>query len=119
MVAARRFTVWLSEQALLTKTAHVEADLYVSLALTGKGHAADTAVVAGPAGEIPASTSLAAITAHWDRAASEGFLSLLGRQRARFQPASDPHFPLKQSLPVQRNAPRPQKTFVGKEVGVM
>ena len=44
MVAARRFTVWLDEQALLTKTVHVEADLYGSLALTGKGHAADTAV---------------------------------------------------------------------------
>ena len=56
MVAARRFTVWLDEQALLTKTVHVEADLYGSLALTGKGHAADTAVVAGLAGEIPAST---------------------------------------------------------------
>ena len=43
MVAARRFTVWLDERSLLTKTAHVEADLYGSLALTGKGHAADTA----------------------------------------------------------------------------
>src|SRR3546814_12620953 len=74
MVAARRFTVWLSEQALLTKTAHVEADLYGSLALTGKGHAADTAVVAGLAGEIPASTSLAAITAEWARAASGGLV---------------------------------------------
>ena len=47
MVAARRFTVWLDEAGLLTKTVHVEADLYGSLALTGKGHAADTAVVAG------------------------------------------------------------------------
>ena len=79
MVAARRFTVWLDEAGLLTKTGHVEADLYGSLALTGKGHAADTAIVAGLAGEIPASTSLAAIKAHWDRAESEGFLYLLGR----------------------------------------
>ena len=64
MVAARRFAVWLEEHGLLTQTAHVEADLYGSLALTGKGHAADTAVVAGLAGEIPASTSFAAIKAH-------------------------------------------------------
>src|SRR3546814_10784092 len=96
MVAARRFTVWLSEQALLTKTAHVEADLYGSLALTGKGHAADTALVAGLAGEIPASTSLAAIRAHWDRAEGEGVLDLLGRVRVRFQPARDLHFQMKQ-----------------------
>ena len=36
MVAARRFTVWLDERGLLGKAAHVEADLYGSLALTGK-----------------------------------------------------------------------------------
>ena len=104
MVAARRFTVWLDEQSLLTKTAHVEADLYGSLALTGKGHAADTAVVAGLAGEIPASTSLAAIRAHWDRAESEGFLYLLGRQRARFQPKRDLHFQMRQRQPFHSNA---------------
>jgi L-serine dehydratase len=104
MVAARRFAVWLDEHGLLTKTAHVEADLYGSLALTGKGHAADTAVVAGLAGEIPASTSFAAIKAHWDRATSEGFLYLLGRQRVRFQPASDLHFQMKQRQPFHSNA---------------
>jgi L-serine dehydratase len=104
MVAARRFTVWLDERGLLGKAAHVEADLYGSLALTGKGHAADTAVVAGLAGEIPAETSLAAIKAHWDRAENEGFLYLLGRQRVRFQPARDLHFQMKQRQPFHSNA---------------
>src|SRR3546814_8275470 len=104
MVAARRFATWLDEIGLLGKTVHVEADLYGSLALTGKGHAADTAVVAGLAGEIPASTSLAAIKAHWDRAESEGFLYLLGRQRVRFQPASDLNFQMKQRQPFHRRS---------------
>ena len=104
MVAARRFAVWLEEHGLLTQTAHVEADLYGSLALTGKGHAADTAVVAGLAGEIPASTSFAAIKAHWDRAVGEGFLYLLGRIRVRFQPARDLHFQMKQRQPFHSNA---------------
>ncbi len=104
MVAARRFTVWLDERGLLAKAAHVEADLYGSLALTGKGHAADTAVVAGLAGEIPAETSLAAIKAHWDRAENEGFLYLLGRHRVRFQPARDLHFQMKQRQPFHSNA---------------
>lgn len=104
MVAARRFTVWLDGQNLFDRTVHVEADLYGSLALTGKGHAADTAIVAGLAGEIPASTSLAAIKAHWDRATSEGFLYLLGRQRVRFQPARDLHFQMRQRQPFHSNA---------------
>ena len=74
MVAARRWGKMLERQGMLAKTARVTVDLYGSLALTGKGHAADTANVAGLAGEIPASTSLAAIKAHRDRAESEGFL---------------------------------------------
>src|SRR5690606_606158 len=104
MVAARRFAAWLDEHGLLTRTAHVEADLYGSLALTGKGHAADTAVVAGLAGEVPASTSLAAIEAHWARAAGEGVLELLGRHRTRFEPARDLHFQMKQRQPFHSNA---------------
>src|SRR3546814_19272872 len=72
MVAARRFAEWLEAHALLESIAHVEDDLYGSLALPGKGHAADTALVAGLAGEIPASTSLAAIrtigrASRWER----------------------------------------------------
>src|SRR3546814_13861397 len=91
MVAARRFAEWLDAHALLESIAHVEADLYGSLALTGKGHAADTALVAGLAGEIPASTSLAAIRAHWDSAAGAGGLDLSGRSRVRFQPTRELH----------------------------
>lgn len=104
MVAGRRFCLWLDERELLTRTAHVEADLYGSLALTGKGHASDTALVAGLAGEIPAETSLAAIQAHWARATGEGALYLLGRVRVRFQPDRDLHFQMKRRQPFHTNA---------------
>jgi L-serine dehydratase len=54
MVAARRFGEHLRERGLLGAVAHVEVGLYGSLALTGKGHATDSAVILGLAGEIPA-----------------------------------------------------------------
>src|SRR3546814_14822662 len=104
MVAAQRFAEWLDARDLLGRTAHVEADLYGSLALTGKGHAADSAIAAGLAGEIPATTSFTAIRAHWDRAEGEGVLYLLGRVRVGFQPARDLHFQMKQRQPFHSNA---------------
>src|SRR3546814_18046306 len=71
MVAARRFAEWLDARDLLGRTAHVEADLSGSLALTGKGHAADSAIAAGLAGEIPATTSFTANRARWDQPTSD------------------------------------------------
>jgi len=54
MVAARRFGQGLDVAGLLGRTARVSVDLYGSLALTGKGHATDVAVILGLAGEVPA-----------------------------------------------------------------
>ena len=104
MVAGRRFGEWLDAHGLLDRTAHVEADLYGSLALTGKGHASDTALVAGLAGEVPATTDLAAIQAHWARAECEGRLDLLGRVPVRFEPKRDLHFQMRQRQPFHTNA---------------
>jgi len=54
MVAASRFVRRLGEGALATRTARVETTLYGSLALTGRGHATDRAVILGLAGFEPA-----------------------------------------------------------------
>src|ERR1700760_3351675 len=51
MTAACRFLEWLG--ARLDQTARVEVTLYASLALTGKGHATDRAVILGLAGFSP------------------------------------------------------------------
>ena len=47
MRAALRFVTRLTEAGLLMKTARIEAHLYGSLALTGKGHGTDVAMLLG------------------------------------------------------------------------
>ena len=53
MTAARRFLDRLRRAGLLARTARVETILYASLALTGRGHATDRAVILGLAGFEP------------------------------------------------------------------
>ncbi len=54
MRAAARFAYGLQERGLLGRVERVQAELYGSLALTGKGHATDRAVLLGLAGNEPA-----------------------------------------------------------------
>src|ERR1043165_9935088 len=54
MTAACRFTHALQEQGLLPRVSRISVQLYGSLALTGKGHATDTAVMLGLCGQLPA-----------------------------------------------------------------
>jgi L-serine dehydratase len=53
MTAACRFVETLAEKGLLGAVERVETNLYGSLALTGKGHATDRAVLIGLAGKRP------------------------------------------------------------------
>ena len=53
MTAACRFLGRLKDQGRLAQVARVEATLYASLALTGRGHATDRAVILGLAGFEP------------------------------------------------------------------
>jgi L-serine dehydratase len=55
MVAAGRFVGRLAQSGAMARTARVETALYGSLALTGRGHATDQAVILGLAGFEPAS----------------------------------------------------------------
>jgi L-serine dehydratase len=55
MTAAARFVDLLAERSDLARVARVEITLYGSLALTGRGHATDQAVILGLAGFAPAS----------------------------------------------------------------
>ncbi len=63
MRAACRFARSLAESGILERVAHVKAELYGSLALTGKGHATDRAVLLGLAGFEPATINPALIEA--------------------------------------------------------
>ena len=53
MTAACDFVEALSRNGLIDRAARVEADMYGSLALTGKGHATDRALLLGLAGRRP------------------------------------------------------------------
>ena len=53
MTAACRFVETLSSKSLLQRAERVEVDLYGSLALTGKGHATDRAILLGLSGQRP------------------------------------------------------------------
>src|ERR1700692_2033155 len=53
MRAARRFVHELAADGKLDLTAQVVVDLYGSLALTGRGHGTDRAILLGLSGETP------------------------------------------------------------------
>lgn len=53
MRAARRFVEGLDASGLLPRVGQVRVELYGSLALTGRGHATDKAVILGLSGERP------------------------------------------------------------------
>ena len=53
MVAGNRFVNELVARDLMDQVASVRVELFGSLAMTGKGHATDTAVMQGLSGEIP------------------------------------------------------------------
>src|SRR5687767_9094811 len=67
MRAGHRFVQKLREMNFLERTAKVEAHLYGSLALTGKGHGSDKAVLLGLEGETPELTDIDAVPSRLER----------------------------------------------------
>jgi len=61
MRAARRFALDLQESGLLERVVRVKVELFGSLALTGRGHATDRAVLLGLSGEEPENIDPASI----------------------------------------------------------
>jgi L-serine dehydratase len=106
MTAACRFVETLSERGLLERTDRVLAEMFGSLALTGKGHATDRAVLLGLAGQRPdrmdpdqADTVVASIR-------ETGRLSLGGRHVIGFDEPRDLLFLQRERLPHHSNGMR-------------
>ncbi len=78
MTAAGLFTGRLQGEGLLAATARVETTLYGSLALTGRGHATDRAVILGLAGFAPATLDSDAGEAALTRIKAESWICLGG-----------------------------------------
>src|SRR6185503_1629724 len=87
MTAAGRFLERLGER--LGKTARVEVTLYASLALTGRGHATDRAVILGLAGFEPRSLDPDEADKVVGEVRASGQLALAGRHAIAFDPARD------------------------------
>ena len=89
MVAAGRFVRRLGEAGLVERTARVETTLYGSLALTGRGHATDRAVILGLAGFEPASLDPDAGEAALMRIRAEQSMPLGGGAAIAFDETGD------------------------------
>ncbi|SLM63333.1 MULTISPECIES: L-serine ammonia-lyase [Dickeya] len=63
MKAGKQFVDELQQQGLLTRTERIKVDVYGSLALTGKGHHTDIAIILGLAGNQPDTVDIDAIPA--------------------------------------------------------
>ncbi|HEX4738520.1 MAG TPA: L-serine ammonia-lyase [Allosphingosinicella sp.] len=106
MTAACRFVETLSERGVLERTARIQVDLYGSLALTGKGHATDRAILLGLSGERPdridpdeAEKTVTAIR-------ETGRLRLGGRHEIAFDEPRDLLFLQRERLPHHSNGMR-------------
>ena len=106
MTAACDFVEMLAQKGLLEKTVRVLAELYGSLALTGKGHATDRAVLLGLSGERPHSMNPDAADAIVEGIRAGGFLKLGGKREIAFEEARDLRFLQRERLPHHSNGMR-------------
>ena len=81
MRAAREFALSLS----LTEVATLRTELYGSLALTGRGHATDRAILLGLSGQTPAGVDPECITSLVEAIRTTGTLNLLGQHPIPFR----------------------------------
>nr|WP_209023432.1 L-serine ammonia-lyase [Sphingomonas jejuensis] len=106
MTAAADFVDRLIAEDLLDRVARVEARLYGSLALTGKGHASDRAVLLGLSGQRPASIDPDDADQIVGRIRATGELVLGGVRTIRHAEATDLLFLQKERLDFHSNAMR-------------
>jgi L-serine dehydratase len=106
MNAARNFAELLSARGLLERTSQVSAQLYGSLALTGRGHCTDRAILLGLEGLAPDSIDPSVIEPTLRRIRGSGRLNLLGRHEIGFDEPLNLLFHTDQILPGHTNGMR-------------
>jgi L-serine dehydratase len=78
MNAGKSFIDLLAASGALASVTRISVDLYGSLSLTGKGHATDTAIIMGLAGNTPQTVEIDGIPAFIEQISSGGKLPLAG-----------------------------------------
>jgi L-serine dehydratase len=106
MTAACRFVETLSNKSMIERTDRVLAELYGSLALTGKGHATDRAVLLGLSGERPDRMDPDAADEVIAKVRAGGRLSLGGAKEIAFDEPGDLKFLQRERLPHHSNGMR-------------
>jgi len=106
MTAACRFVEGLGRDGLLETTHRVAVDLYGSLALTGKGHATDRAILLGLSGERPDGIDPDEADRTVARIREAGRLALGGEHEIAFDEANDLKFLQRERLPHHSNGMR-------------
>ena len=104
--AARFVSRWLDEAGMLDRTTRVRCELFGSLALTGRGHGTDKAVLLGLEGEWPDQIDPDAIPARLSRIREAGQIRLLDRHPIAFDEKTDLIFNKRESLPFHPNGMR-------------
>ena len=106
MNAARSFALLLAERGLLERTAQVSAQLYGSLALTGRGHCTDRAILLGLEGLSPDTIDPAIIEPTLQRIRGSSRIRLLGIHEIAFDEPLNLLFHTDQVLPGHTNGMR-------------
>lgn len=103
MKATKMFLDELKTKNLLSKTNRVICELYGSLALTGKGHGTDKAIILGLFGHTPEDINPDHIQDILDRVHHDHQVSLLGERDIIFNPREDILFHRTETLPYHSN----------------
>ena len=103
MKAAYEFTRLLIQANTIEKITRVTVDLYGSLALTGKGHATDLAILNGLEGFQPDTVEPSEVKSRVERISTHKQLKFAGLKAIEFQPDTDLIFHMQESLPLHAN----------------
>ena len=106
MLAARQFVLDLQERGDLERVQRVGAQLYGSLALTGKGHCTDRAILLGLEGEEPRTLEPQTVEERLERIRGAGRLRLLEEREIAFDEPMDLLFHTEQVLTRHANGMR-------------
>ncbi len=103
MRAAYQFVKILRQQNLLNQVQRLKTELYGSLALTGKGHGTDIAILNGLEGQLPETVDPDKAVPRIQQIIAEQRLKLNGEQVIKFQAGQDLLFHSKEVLPLHSN----------------
>ena len=114
--AARFVSRWLDEPGVLGRVVRVRCELFGSLALTGRGHGTDKAVLCGLEGAQPDTIDPDVIPATLRRIRGDKRIRLGGKHEIAFDEKADLVFNKRQKLPFHSNGMRFTAYAAGDEV---